>query len=333
MANAWKLLGHDWAVNLLRGQIAQDRLSHAYLFTGPQGVGRRTLALSLAKAVNCQDPPAAGDFCDECRACRGFAKMGHPDLHIVQLQEGDRDIKVDAVREMARMLALTPYESNYQIALLLNFERASVHAANALLKTLEEPARNVLLLLTAESAESLPATIASRCEQLRLRPVPVDSLAQGLVEQRQLDEVHAQLLARVSGGRPGYALQLNEEPELLAQREKWLEDLNDLLGQGRVERFAYAEQLSKDREALRQTLVVWLSMWRDLLLRSGAAAGPISNLDRESDLASLAGSLSLSNVRDGLAAIEETLEALGGNANARLALESLLLKLPKISVN
>lgn len=333
MANHWAVLGHDWAVNLLRGQIKRDRLSHAYLLTGPEGVGRRRLALSLAKAVNCQNPPASGEFCNECRACRGFANMAHPDLHIVQREEGDRDIKVGAVRELTRMLALTPYEAEYQIALLLNFERASVQAANALLKTLEEPPRNVLLLITAESAESLPATIASRCEMLQLRPMPVESLAEGLVEQQQVDEAGAQLLARVSGGRPEYALRLNEDPELLAQREEWLGELTRLLGLGRVERFAYAEKLSRDRDGLRQALMVWLSFWRDLLLRRSEAKSPLSNPDREAEISAMAKKLNLEAARNALTSIEETLNSLSGNTNARLAVENLMLKLPRVSLN
>lgn len=333
MANGWDILGHDWAVNLLRGQIQRDRLSHAYLLTGPEGVGRRRLALSLAKAVNCQNPPAPGEFCNECRACRGFAKMAHPDLHIVQREEGDRDIKVDAVRELTRMLALTPYEAEYQIALLLNFERASAGAANALLKTLEEPPRNVLLVLTAESAESLPATIASRCELLALRPMPIERLAVGLMEQQQMDEARAQLLARVSAGRPEYALSLNEDAELLAQREVWLGELARLLELGRVERFVFAEQFKHDRDGLRQALIVWLSYWRDLLLRRSEAKSPLSNLDHEAEISALADKLSLEEARGALASIEETLYSLSGNSNARLAIESLLLKLPRVSLN
>ncbi|MQC26626.1 MAG: DNA polymerase III subunit delta' [Chloroflexi bacterium] len=331
IAENWGLLGHTWAVELLKGQITGDGLRHAYLFTGPNGVGRRTLALRLAQAVNCENPPSAAEFCGECRACRGFAQMGHPDLHLVQVEEGDRDIKVEAVRELSRMLALTPYESPYQIALLLNFEQASVHAANALLKTLEEPAGRVLLLLTAESAEALPETIASRCEEIRLRPVPVEALAKGLAEGWGIPAERARLLASLSGGRPGYALQLQQEPEALAQRTEWLDEVTGLLSQGRVARFAYAEALSKDRDQLREALLVWLSLWRDVLLTVGQAEGALANVDRAAEVAALAGQLDLGRAWQVVAAIEGTLELLGTNVNARLATEALLLKMPQIT--
>src|SRR3972149_10096270 len=139
MAASWNLLTHHWAVDLLRGQLAAGQLRHAYLFTGPAGVGRRTLALRLAQAQNCTNPPAPAEFCGVCRACRGFASMQHPDLLLLKVEDGDREIKVDAVRELNRSLSRTPLEARFQVALLLGFEQANDNAKNALLKTLEEP--------------------------------------------------------------------------------------------------------------------------------------------------------------------------------------------------
>lgn len=327
----WNLIGHQWAVNLLRAQIAGGKLRHAYLFTGPQGSGRRTLATRLAQALNCEAPPQSGEYCGECRACRRFAKLAHPDLHIVELQEGDRDIKVDAVRELGRALALTPYEARYQVALLLDFEQASESAANALLKTLEEPPGSVVLLLTAESAESLPATIASRCELVRLRPVAVDELAAGLTAQHGIPAEQAQLLASLSGGRPGYALRLHKDPEALEQRAEWLNAASQLLSADRVARFAFAEEASKDRERLQDLLLVWLSFWRDVLLRVGRPDAPAANRDRDAQLTAVAGALDLAGASTAVAGIERTLGLLADtNVNARLALESLLLSLPSV---
>lgn len=327
----WNLIGHQWAVDLLKAQINGGRLRHAYLFTGPQGVGRRTLATRLAQALNCQEPPEAGEFCGQCRACRGFAKMAHTDLHLVALQADDREIKVEAVRELGRMLALTPYEARYQVALLLNFEQASESAANALLKTLEEPPGSVVLLLTAESAEALPATIASRCEVLRLRPVPVDELAAGLETQHGLPAEEARLLASLSAGRPGYALRLHAEPEALAQRAEWLDAAQNLLGAGQVERFAFAQGVSEDREQLAQLLQVWLSFWRDVLLGTGGGEGAPANLDRQAQVGEIAQKLDLAQARAAVADIRRTLGLLAEtNVNARLALEGLLLELPRL---
>ena len=163
--------------------------------------------------------------------------------------------------------------------------------------------------------------------------MPVKELAAGLIEQKGIGQDKAQLSARVSGGRAGYALSLNEDAEQMAQRAEWLEAFTDILGQSRVERFAYAQQLSKDKEGMRGALTVWLSFWRDLLLSGRHASVPLTNLDREAEVHSMAGQLSEEAVKQGLKSMEETLDSLKGNVNARLALENLFLKLPQVSAN
>ena len=330
MAEHWDLLAHAWAVRLLQGQITAGRLRHAYLFTGPAGVGRRTLALRLAQAQNCTNPPAPGEFCGACRACRGFAGMQHPDLLLLERQEGDREIKIDAVRELARSLSRTPLEARFQVALLLNFEQASPGAANALLKTLEEPSPSVLLCLTAPDIDSLPETIVSRCEVIRLRPAPISQLAKELTAHLNLEPNRAELLANLSGGRPGLALHLNGQPGALEHRAEWLQACQQLLSAKRTERFAFAEKASKDREGLRSLLLVWLSFWRDVLLRSARSSSRVSNPDWEEQLSALARRLTPQAARLAVSAIERTLEQLTTNVNARLAMEVLLLELPTL---
>jgi DNA polymerase-3 subunit delta' len=327
----WNLLGHQWAVDLLSKQIAEQRLRHAYLFAGPQGVGRRTLALRLAQAINCTAPPAPGAFCGECRACRGFARMQHADLLVVQRQEGDREIKVDALRELSRSLSRTPLEARYQVALLVNFDEASDEAANALLKTLEEPNPSVVLCLTALDADSLPATIVSRCELIRLRPLAREELAAGLNRQAGVSPEQANLLASISLGLPGRALQLTQDAAWLDKRNTWLAAMEDLLPASRVARFAYAEKNSKDREALRSQLLVWLSLWHDVLLRSGRSAAALANPDRAELTDRLAAKLPVDLAYKALAAVERALSLLvETNTNARLTLEVLLLDLPSL---
>ncbi len=137
----WGILGHDWAVELLQGHITQGLTRQAYLITGPRGVGRRTLALRFAQALNCTQPIALGIPCRKCRACTQIERMLHPDLAVVQAEQVGGSLKVDQIRELQRSLSLAPYEARYRIAVLLRFEEANPNAANALLKTLEEPPR------------------------------------------------------------------------------------------------------------------------------------------------------------------------------------------------
>ncbi|MGH2581983.1 MAG: ATP-binding protein [Anaerolineales bacterium] len=330
MAADWKLIGHEWAVRLLSGQINSNNLRHAYLFLGPDGVGRRTLALRFAQALNCTQPSSLGEFCSDCRTCRGIARMQHEDLFVIARQEGDREIKIDALREMSRALALSPYDAKHQIALLLDFENASEEAANALLKTLEEPNPSVVLILTAQESDSLPATVVSRCEVLRLRPIQFDQVAVGLSDQFGLSQEEAILLASISDGRPGIAIQMIQEPRYLAQRQRWLEEGLRLLSSNRVERFAYADKMSKDREELRDLLLVWLSLWRDALKGSTQVNVHFTNSDFKAHIDQLINQFSFRMIYEMVHLVETTLEKLKTNVNTRLLTEMLLLQMPSL---
>jgi DNA polymerase III subunit delta' len=328
---SWDILGHEWAVELLQGHVARSDVRHAYLFTGPQGVGRRTLALRLAQALNCPQPSAPGIPCLECRTCRQIARMEYPDLAIVAAEQVGGTLKVDQVRELQHSLSLAPYEARYRVAILLRFEEAHVSAANALLKTLEEPPQQVVLILTAESAETLLPTIVSRCEVLRLRPLSLQEVSQGLQARWGIASEDSRSLAHIAGGRPGYAVRLHQNPELLEQRKAWLDDHARLLGSSRVERFAYTEVLSKDRNVLSNALQVWISLWRDVMIQASGAAAPIANLDRSEEVGYLAERFGLDGARQTVAVLNRTLDLLGRNANARLASEVLMLDLPAAS--
>ena len=326
------MLGHEWAVTLLKEHIALDRLRHAYLFTGPEGVGRRTLAVRLAQAVNCSNPPAPGEPCCKCRPCLQIGRMQHPDLAVVRGEGNSGMIKVDQIRELQRSLALAPYEARYRVAILVRFEQAHPSAANALLKTLEEPPPQVLLVVTAESAESLLPTIVSRCEVLRLRPLSLEAASQGLQARWGLPPETAHLLAHLSSGRPGFALRLHEEPERMERRQALLDDHHRLLASSLVERFAYARSLADDKEndSLRTALQTWLSLWRDALLCAAGASTPLVNVDQADRIQELAGRAGLDRARAVISSLEHTQDLLDRNVNARLAAEVLMLDLPKI---
>lgn len=323
----WEIWGHTWAVNLLQGHLRQGRVRHAYLLCGPNGVGRRTLALCFAQALNCPQPLAPGEPCGTCRTCCQIAQMAHPDLLPVQVESGNT-LKVDQVRALQHDLQLAPYESRYRVALLLNMERATISAQNALLKTLEEPPGQAILLLTADTPESLLPTIVSRCEVLRLRPLPPADLALILTQERDISPDQARELAHLAGGCPGLALRFYTEPERYQDHQRWLQDALYLLGQGRVERFQYIENLSKDRDMFRAALQAWMTLWRDLFLCVSAADVPLTNLAFESALRALAHRLDERQVTHCLAALEQGLAHLDANLNARLLGEILLLGWP-----
>jgi DNA polymerase-3 subunit delta' len=258
--------------------------------------------------------------------------MVHPDLSIVQADSPGGVLKVDQIRELQHSLSLAPYEARFRVALLLRFEEANASAANALLKTLEEPPPQVVFVLTAESAERLMPTITSRCEVLRLRPLSIPVASQGLEAGWGLPKERASLLAHLSGGRPGYALRLHQEGERLDQRQVWLDDQVHLMGAGRVDRFIYAESLAREKESLHSALLIWLSYWRDVLLKASGASTPLANPDRIVEIEELASNLDLHIAYKTVAALERTYDLLDRNANPRLAVEVLLLDYPHITI-
>jgi DNA polymerase-3 subunit delta' len=329
----WSMIGHEWAVEHLQAHIARGQVRHAYLFTGPDGVGRRTLALRFAQALNCTQPPAPGEYCGECRECRQLARMEHPDLSVVAPEEPSNTIKVDQIRLLQRGIYLAPYQTHYRMALLLDFEQANPNAANALLKTLEEPPSRVILLLTASDSESLLPTVASRCEIIRLQPVPTGALEKKLQSQWGIDPESAGLYAHISGGRPGYASRFAHDSEALSLYQSRLDDHRRLLSASRAIRFGYAEemdQLAKQGGDMREVLQTWLNLWRDVLLRASGAKSPLTNPDRLNEIDALVDRVGADGALQAIEALDRTLALLRGNVNRRLAFEILMLDLPRI---
>jgi len=326
----WNMIGHSWAVNLLHRHITQDTLRHAYLFTGPMGVGRRTLALRFIQALNCPSPLEGGVPCRACHTCQRIQRMEHPDLLVIQSEEDSLSLKVDQVRTLLHKLSLSAYEAPYKVALLLNFEEATPGAANALLKTLEEPPSQVILILTAESSDILLETIVSRCEEVRLRPIPFETVREGLEHQWAIPHERATLLAHISGGRLGYALNLHEDPKAFAQRETLLDDLLRLLSANRVERFAYAEEIAKDTDAFQNLLQVWVSFWRDVMLQSAESSTSLTNLDRQNEIKTIAKKVKLSSAKEMITRLDKMQYLLNHYANTRLTAEVLMLDLPHL---
>lgn len=328
----WHIHGHDWAVDLLRGQAGGDKLRHAYLFTGAEGVGRQTLAIKFAQAINCTKPPEQGAFCGACRDCTQLESLTHPDLSLLLPEEGHRDILIDQVRALQHTLALSPYAGAYRVALLPDFQRATVEAKNALLKTLEEPSDRVVLLLTANAPEGLLPTIVSRCEVFRLRPSSIQSTQVYLQSAKSLSGEQARLLAHISGGRVGEAIRLAEDPAALTSRWDHLETFLGLLPARLNERFALAESLSKPyflaRQQVSEVLPIWLSFWRDVFLYASGGSAPLVNVDLEQQINQMAAQVTCEQARALVIAHEKAMQKLNGNANVRLLVETLTLQWP-----
>jgi DNA polymerase-3 subunit delta' len=337
------VFGHEWAVELLSGAFANGRLAHAYLLTGPASIGKTILARTFAQVLNCEeiDPAATNGGtdlspCQVCRPCRLIARDAHPDVRVIEpeLSSSGRTetLKIEQVRALQKELALSPYEGRYRVAILTRFEKASIGAANALLKTLEEPPDRVVLVLTADSADVLLPTIVSRCQSLALRPLPVEKVEAALLFQWDATEEQAHELACLTNGRLGLAVKLLSEPEHLRWRQGRLDLLEDLLRLDRTRRFQHVEELTgpKEVETLSETLELWQSWWRDVVLLAAPQAGshPITNINRIERLRAAAANYGLRTAAEAMRAIGRTLWQLDRNANTRLAVEVLMLNFP-----
>jgi len=323
---AWPVVGHEPAVRLLQGELATGRISHAYLFTGPPQVGKTTLALALAQALIC---PADNPPCGECLACRKVQHGTHPDVRLVAGDDAGV-IKIDQIRALQRELALSPYQARRRVALLIGMEGATEEASNCLLKTLEEPPGPAILILTATEPDLLLPTIVSRCQLLSLRPLPASQVEAALQARWGASPQQAKLLASLSRGRLGWAVTALKEPVVLAQRKQRLEKLQEMIEAGRLDRLAYAEQLSRNANSLPEVLDLWLGWWRDVLLVREGCPEAVVNVDQMDVLQREAGRRDRMEIVNTLRAIEETMKRLDEHLNPRLAVEVLLLRLPGV---
>ncbi len=332
----WNILGHETAINFLNNHAKPGKTRHAYLITGPDGVGRETLALAFAKALNCQNPPAEGEFCGKCLACRQIDEQRYPDLLIVRVVEGSKDLKIDQIREMQQTLALAPYQSPFRMVLIPDFQHATIGASNALLKSLEEPPSRALLILTADAKESLLETIASRCEVLRLRPSSITTLESYLRDEIALSPARAKRLAHLAGGRVGTALSFNSDQDLLDAYDEALTDLGDLLNSRLRERLQYVERLQQrkgtSREQFGFLIATWLTFWRDVMIRREGADIPLVNIDQEQRIFETAQLIPSRQIEKILKDHENALVNLDANLNPRLVIENLILALPLLMV-
>jgi DNA polymerase-3 subunit delta' len=278
----------------------------------------------VAQALNCDGQPVP---CGQCRACKLITAGKYPDLHLVA-PEGNA-LKIDQVRALQHDLALSPVEGRFRVAILEGMEKATAEASNALLKTLEEPPPHVALVLIAPEAEALLPTIVSRCQPIALRPLSIEAVQEALIERWSVNRERAEKLAHLSGGRLGWAVMAAQDESVLARRAQLLDDLMQLIEQGRVERFAYAEEMAADSATAREALRLWQTWWRDVMLLTSGSDATLTNSDRIDALRRHAAQFSVEQARKAAVGIAQTLWQLDHNANARLALEVLMLDLPK----
>lgn len=330
----WQIIGQTRAVSLLQSSLTSGSLAHAYLFVGPAHVGKMTLALDLARVLNC---PAAERPCGECDSCRRIASANHADIQIIGLLQGagsaeTKLISIDQIRDMQHSASLPPFEGRYKIFIIDGAESLSNEAANCLLKTLEEPVGHIVFILLTTNDSLLLPTVVSRCQRLELRPLVAAEVESALSSRWSIEPQRAKLLACLSHGCLGWALTAASDGSLLKQREEEVEKLLGAIDGDCEERFAYAARLaaqfSQNRKSVQEVLDLWLDFWRDLLLVKIGSGDSVTNIDRLATITGMAEGYRLAGIRAFMNSIRMAGEQLKQNANPRLVLEVLMLDMP-----
>jgi len=313
-----QILGHQRQKDILRRALASGRLAHAYLFEGPEGVGKRLVALGVARAVFC----IHGNGCGDCPQCRKVDHHNHPDLHL--LDEEGTGIKIDQIRKLQRDLALKPLEAKKKICLIDGAERLNPAAGNALLKTLEEPPGDALIILLSAHPERLLTTIRSRCQRLPFRRLQREMLSSVLQQQLGIEETECHILAALAEG--SFKKALGKDRSLyLEQRRELLRELTALSGNAVLPRFAFAEKLAGEKEHLQEILEIFEAFFRDLLLhKHGRPDSEWVNLDLREKIERVARQENEESLLNKLEVLAKTRRLLERNVNRQLAIEVLL---------
>lgn len=298
---------------MLQGYLEQGRLQGGLLFTGPQGVGKKLVAQTLAKAVNCEE--GLMDSCDACASCLKIDRNQHPDVRLIQPDESE--IKIDDIRQLQRVISLKPYEARMKVFILNDAHRLTAEASGALLKTLEEPPGNSLIILISDKPALLFKTIVSRCKTLKFRPLARERLQGVLMKEHGLDVHRSHYLAFISEGRLGSALRLKETD---CMRQK-----NAVIDSFLFSRRSQFDHLSKeDRSKIKEDLNILATWFRDIyLVKIGIPHSDVIHEDRKGDLLKVMGRFSFSDLNEIMNAITRSIFYLEHNINIKLLLYDL----------
>lgn len=319
-----EIAGHKQAVRILSNAVSSGRVAHAYLFAGPEGVGKETTALSFSRALLCSRP-TDGDACGVCRECRQVKNKNHPDFYSVE--PGGTSIKIEQIREIQRKVPYRPYQGGRKLFLIRQAEAMTAEAANSLLKTLEEPPGDTVFILITARPQLLPPTILSRCQQVFFKSIPIPELIQGLVMLHGMSKEDALLPAALSGGSMGKALAYASAS--FQEERKAVYRLLEVLGKsGLCEALEMAEKISESKEKAYYMLEMLACWYRDLMVfRETGEDGLLFNRDFAEVIKREAERFETTCLLEIIEDIESAKSKMETNVNTRLALEALFLRL------
>lgn len=315
------VIGQDQATFLLQKILASERVAQAYLFYGPSGVGKKFAALQFTKALHCSS--SATDACDLCPSCRRIEDGNYPDVVLIS-PEGNT-VRIEQIRALQRQLSYKPYESQRTTIMIDGCELLTLPAQNALLKTLEEPPANTVLVLLTSKKDALPLTIVSRCQLVVFRPLSAPHICT-ILEQQGVDPSLATVAATLAEGRLD-VFPKNDIAHILARRQNVYAVLEDLAASQALAVFTKARQIAAKREQCEDVLH-WLELFcRDMVLLKTDPTMPLYNQDLRAQLVTIAQACSLTGLLDAFQSLEQYRALLQMNINPQLLFENLVLQL------
>jgi DNA polymerase III subunit delta' len=319
------IYGHERQIAILRKAIAQRRVGHAYLFSGINAIGKRTLAGEFVRALNCDEGDNLHDACGKCASCLKMQHASHPDM--IFIEADGQFIRINAIREIQEQMKFKPLEGRWRAVIINEADKMREEAANALLKTLEEPSAFNILILISSRPYSMPATIISRCRHMRFNPLPAAAIARFLVEQKGMEEQKSGLLAGLSGGSVGKALELDQE-DVVAYRAEIMQLLMNTRKDDPITLLNLTSFFSQDKKKIKQGLDILNSCFRDaLVFKETRKNEMLVNQDNSSFINILAQQLSGEQILQNIFLIERSWETIEQNVNKTLTLETMAFKL------
>lgn len=317
--------GQETAVQMLKSSIINNHVSHAYLFQGPEGVGKKTTALAFAEALNCINrKDSDGEACGNCLSCRKLKNGNHPDLHIIEPEKSS--IKIEQIRNLRSIVFYKCYEGKVQVIILDGAHYLTIEACNSLLKVLEEPPERTIFILVTSEPGKLPDTIISRCQQVVFQPLSVYTIKELLGNSHPEKSAHLSLAASLAGGSLSKAKELLNEGEILTERQETLEFTKNLLEHSFANIILWCEKWDREKQKVKTILEIIQLWYRDLLVyRATGREEILTNRDYLADIKS--SSESLTKINYALLLVNESIKKLEYNVNPRLILEVFFMKL------
>ncbi len=318
------ILGQEQAIQVLRRATSANKLAQAYLFSGPEGVGKITTALALAAALNCHDLP--GEGCLACPSCLKIQQGLHPD--VIQITPDGAFIKIDQVRALERYLNYPPHEGRFRVIVLDGADQLNLYAANALLKSVEEPRPFTLFVLVTPAIHRITPTLRSRCQRIRFLPLELKAVSGVVSQYSTADRAQQQTAVALSAGSAKRAILLLESEQLTAIQKTMRRLLRASRAGTARDLFETTSEAGKDRLFLAEVLDYMRVWFRDLLLMvEGLSEGRVINADQLSQLREEAAQERTRALLRRIRAIDEAQTALRGNVNPTLVLENLVLQI------